>query len=265
MKLIIIISEAVFGFRIHVSSFRTTHHYCVFILGWFINVQHVRRPRNQVSCCSCNEHNVDNIFPFPSCQRADPWCSLSCQITPFLTAALPPPPHRHRGFTSSSLEESSQFLMFQEKNSAVWNSLLEAHVEPPKIPTANVVFCSSTALWVRAPKRAAKNEDCPSFITALFYLLFFFFVVFFLHQTRSWTPPCFQLHTTPAVRSLTWPTSSSLLRSPPRWTLMTAWPSLPSAPLTAQAVWLPTSPTWASVWPVMVITDREISERDILF
>lgn len=89
----------------------------------------------------------------------------------------------------------------------------------------------------------------------------FFSPVFSHHQTRSWTPPCFQLHTTPAVRSLTWPTSSSLLRSPPRWTLMTAWPSPPSAPPTAQAVWLPTSPTWASVWPVMVITHREISVK----
>lgn len=80
------------------------------------------------------------------------------------------------------------------------------------------------------------------------------FLVYSHHQTRSWTHPCSQLHTTLVVHFLIWPTSSSPLRCPPRWTRRTLWPSPPSARPTARAAWPPTSPTWASVLPAMVIT-----------
>lgn len=120
--IIIIIFEAVFAFMNHVNSFRTAVHYCVFNVGWFINVQHVWRPRNQVSCSVVAVLRSTlirtGLFPLTACQRVDPWCSLSCQITPILTAAFTtalPLPHRRRGFLSSALEESNQFLMFQKQ------------------------------------------------------------------------------------------------------------------------------------------------------
>lgn len=77
--------------------------------------------------------------------------------------------------------------------------------------------------------------------------------VYSRHQTRSWTRRCFQLHTTPVAHFPIWPTSSSLLRCPPRWTPTTPWPSPCSARPTARAAWPPTSPTSASALPATVM------------
>lgn len=147
--IIIFIYDPLFAFMIHVNSFRTD--YCVFTVGWFTSVQHMWRPRNQVSCCCCNEQYIDNSrhFPFTSCQRAHPWCLRSCQITPILTAAfttaLPPP---HRDFISSALGENSQFLMFQEKLCSL---------EMAAGSTCKCSFMLLHRIWVNATKFTAKN------------------------------------------------------------------------------------------------------------
>lgn len=94
-----------FAFGIHVNSSGAAAHEYLFIVGRFIDVQHMPGPGNQVRYC-CNMQHIDN--------NAAPRRSLPCQIAQVLTAALPLA-HRCRGFNSSALVESNPLFDLSEK------------------------------------------------------------------------------------------------------------------------------------------------------
>lgn len=95
---------------IQVNSFRAAAHQYVFIVGWFIDVQHMWCPGNQVRYC-CNSTTLITTQYFSLYVLSE---SRSLVLAFLFTTALPPPSHRRRGFISSALVESNQFLIFQK-------------------------------------------------------------------------------------------------------------------------------------------------------